>query len=89
MGGPGARGSILQHSLVEWKSRCQSQHSALDAYRTGLKRGFAGVVPKDIKKNNGRSACGDSALAEAEDFGEAWARVRPELPCHLLLVNER
>ncbi|CAE7420883.1 pikAI [Symbiodinium sp. CCMP2456] len=40
VGGPGARGSILQHSLVEWKSKCQSQRSALDAYRTLEKLGL-------------------------------------------------
>lgn len=40
VGGPGARGSILQHSLVEWKSRCQSRRSALDAYRTLEKLGL-------------------------------------------------
>ncbi|CAE7415002.1 pikAI [Symbiodinium natans] len=34
VGGPGARGAMLQHSLVEWKSHCPSFQTSADAYRT-------------------------------------------------------
>ena len=34
IGGPGARGALLQHSLVEWQSHCPAPQTAVDAYRT-------------------------------------------------------